>query len=93
MAYYELCDLNLHVHCFQIQLLYCTVGAYLLLARTRASDKRGYSGIFKDNFSLFLTKTYVVTLILMMGHKIFSNGEIWPIIPVTPSYLELCRTV
>ena len=93
MAYYELCDLNLHVHCFQIQLLYFTVDAYFLLARTRASDKRGCRGIFKDNFSLFLTKTYIVTLILMMSHKIFLNGEIWLIIPVTPSYLELCRAV
>ena len=26
----------------------------------------------------------------MMGHKIYFDGKMWLIIPVTPSYLELC---
>ena len=51
---------------------------------SRAPDKKGYWGEFKDNFSYFSTKTYVVTLhwnrlnetVLMMGHKIFFYGEI-----------------
>ena len=29
-------------------------------------------------------------MVLMMGHKICFYGEIWLIIPVTPSYLEHC---
>ena len=43
----------------------------------------------KNIFFYFSMKTYVVTphqnhlneMVLMMGHKICFNGEIWPVIP------------
>ena len=57
-----------------------------LILRIRVPDKRGK---FKDNFSYFSTKTYVVTThlnhlaetVLMVGHKICFYGEIRLIIP------------
>ena len=60
--------------------------------KNRAPDKRWYWGLFKDYFSYFSTKTYVVTphkkrlgeTVLMMGHKIGFYGEIWLIIPKLP---------
>ena len=55
----------------------------------RALDKRGYLMIIKDNFSYFLLKPYVVTLLLnrldetvqIMGHNIGFYAELTKIIP------------
>ena len=56
-----------------------------IIIHTRARDKKGYWGLFKDNFSYFSTKTYVVThhqnRLAETVHNICFKGEIWKNIP------------